>query len=139
MIACAPFPAPCGGINVSGHWWVRFSVSLEHPLSRQSLLRLAEVVNQMCVRDRVPALFYPVAQEPPLANCLSWAFEAKNDTFWPAALAASLRELLPRAADEWGVIAIAPLSAGTRPPGRNPACANSAGWPILPGVSLAEP
>ncbi len=79
---------PSGGIDPSGRWWVRFSISLEHPLSRLALLRLAEAVNQMCVRDRVPALFYPVALESPLPNCLSWAFEAKNFAFRPAALAA---------------------------------------------------
>jgi len=43
------------------HWWVKFSLDIEHPLAWSVVQELAYVLNALSVQERLPTTFKPVS------------------------------------------------------------------------------
>ncbi len=99
--------SPSGGIGtgeVSGIWWVKFGIALDHPLAWNVVQEFGFVLNYLSLREKLPTSFKPVSP-PPYWNggphdFLSWLIECPLDEMNPDRVADWLEGRLPRPVDD---------------------------------------
>ncbi|WP_430813986.1 hypothetical protein [Carboxylicivirga sp. RSCT41] len=92
-----------------GHWWLKFSLNIDHKLAWNVVQEFGHVINYLSLNERLPTVFYPVSP-PPYMNggpfdFLSWVIETKDKDFKPGTLMKWLEGRLPRPVDDleqWG-------------------------------------
>jgi len=98
------------GFAEQGHWWVKFTIDIEHPLAWNVVQELGHVLNYLSLEEKLPTVFMPVSP-PPDANggprdFLSWVIECRDSNFSPADCAQWLEGRLPRPVEDptqWNV------------------------------------
>lgn len=98
------------GFAEQGHWWVKFSIDIDHPLAWNVVQEMGHVVNYVSLEEKLPTVFMPVSP-PPYMNggprdFLSWIIECKDKEFSPADCAEWLEGRLPRPVEDptlWNV------------------------------------
>jgi hypothetical protein len=92
------------GIFEDGNWWVKFGISIEHPLAWQMVQEFGYVLNYVSLEEPLPTLFKPVSP-PPYMNggpkaYLSWVIESTSPEFTPTLAAEWLEGRLPRPVED---------------------------------------
>jgi hypothetical protein len=84
----------------SGGWWVKFAVTIEHPLAWNTVQELGHVLNYLSVHERLPTVFKPISPPPYLnggpSEFLSWVIECSTNDMQPDTIAEWLEGRLPR-------------------------------------------
>ena len=91
------------GVFEDGNWWMKFKLSLDHPLAWRHVQELSFVLNLLSNTERLPTIFKPVSPPPYLnggAEFLSWVIESTAPNFSPALCAEWLEARLPRPVDD---------------------------------------
>jgi hypothetical protein len=87
-----------------GMWWVKFSLSIDHPLSWSVVQEMAHVLNYVSVTEPLPTIFKPVSPPPYLSggprDFLSWVIEGPVDSFGPDAAAEWLEGRMPKPVED---------------------------------------
>jgi hypothetical protein len=52
------------GLAENGNWWVKFAISIDHPLAWRVVQELGHVLNYLSLEERLPAVFMPVSPPP---------------------------------------------------------------------------
>lgn len=102
---------PSHGIGsgiADGSWWVKFSLTLDHPLAWNVVQEFGHVLNYLSITEPLPTTFKPVSP-PPYMNggprdFLSWVIECREDAMSPDIVAEWLEGRLPRPVedeDQW--------------------------------------
>jgi hypothetical protein len=98
------------GSAESGHWWVKFSIDIDHPLAWNVIQELGHVLNFLSLEEKLPTVFMPVSPRPyengGPRHFLSWVIECKDKNFSPADCAEWLEGRLPRPVEDptqWNV------------------------------------
>src|SRR5215212_1003399 len=97
---------PSGGFGSGGDdssWWVKFSISVDHPLAWNTVQELGHVLNYLSTSERLPTSFKPVSP-PPYMNggprdFLSWVIECYESAMSPNKVAEWLEGRLPQPVD----------------------------------------
>ena len=92
------------GLGDTIHWWVKFSIDIEHPLAWHLVQELGHVLNYVSLDERLPTVFKPVSP-PPYMNggpreFLSWVIECSDKDFSPGHCAKWLEGRLPRPVED---------------------------------------
>lgn len=98
---------PSGGFGSGvddGIWWVKFTISIDHPLSWHTVQELGHVLNYLSVDEPLPTIFKPVSP-PPYMNggpqdFLSWVIECPEASMSPSKVAEWLEGRLPRPVED---------------------------------------
>ena len=92
------------GFEVSGGWWIKFTIDVDHPLAWHAVQELAHVLNYLSVNERLPTAFKPVSPPPYLnggpRDFLSWVIECSDSTFKPGTVTKWLEGRLPQPVDD---------------------------------------
>jgi len=85
-------------------WWVKFSISIDHPLAWNAVQELGHVLNYLSVSERLPTTFKPVSP-PPYMNggprdFLSWVVECPAKSMSPSKVAEWLEGRLPQPVED---------------------------------------
>lgn len=98
------------GFAEHGHWWVKFSIDIDHPLAWNVVQELGHVLNYVSLEEKLPMVFMPVSLSPYMnggpREFLSWVIECKDKNFSPAECAEWLEGRLPRPVEDptqWNV------------------------------------
>ena len=90
------------------HWWVKFSLDLDHALAWNVVQEFGHVLNYLSTTERLPTLFKPVSPPPYLnggpRDYLSWVIECPLNGMEPGRVAEWLEGRLPRPVedeDQW--------------------------------------
>jgi len=87
-----------------GILWVKFSISIDHPISWNVVQEMAHVLNYVSVTERLPTIFKPVSPPPYLnggpRDFLSWVIEGPVDSFAPDAAAEWLEGRMPNPVED---------------------------------------
>jgi hypothetical protein len=73
------------GLDDDGHWWLKVSIDIDHPLAWNVVQELGHVLNYLSLNERLPTVFKPVSP-PPYMNggprdFLSWVIECRDKGF----------------------------------------------------------
>jgi len=98
---------PSGGVGSGvddNVWWVKFSISIDHPLAWNAVQELGYVLNYLSASERLPTTFKPVSP-PPYMNggprdFLSWVIECPVEGISPSKVAEWLKERLPQPVED---------------------------------------
>ena len=92
------------GFAEQGHWWVKFSIDIDHPLAWNVVQELGHVLNLLSLEEKLPTVFMPVSPRPyengGPRDFLSWVIECKDKSFSPADCAEWLEGRLPRPVED---------------------------------------
>ncbi|HLW51578.1 MAG TPA: hypothetical protein VKW06_01945 [Candidatus Angelobacter sp.] len=98
------------GFAEQGHWWLKFSIDIDHPLAWNVIQELGHVLNFLSLEEKLPTVFMPVSPRPyengGPRNFLSWVIECKDKNFTPTDCAEWLEGRLPRPVEDptqWSV------------------------------------
>ncbi len=94
------------GCSDSGHWWVKFTIEIDHPLAWNVVQELGHVLNYVSLEERLPTVFMPVSP-PPYMNggpreFLSWVIESRDENFKPEDCTEWLKGRLPVPVEDSG-------------------------------------
>ncbi len=85
-------------------WWVKFSISVDHPLAWNTVQELGHVLNYLSVSEPLPTTFKPVSPPPYMnggpGDFLSWVIECPNGSMSPGKVAEWLEGRLPRPVED---------------------------------------
>jgi hypothetical protein len=85
-------------------WWVKFTISINHPLAWSTVQELGFVLNYLSVDERLATVFYPVSPPPYLnggpSDYLSWIIENTQDDFTADLTKQWLESRLPAPVDD---------------------------------------
>ena len=92
------------GLAEQGHWWVKFSIDIDHPLAWNVIQELGHVLNFLSLEEKLPTVFMPVSPAPYQnggpREFLSWVIECRANDFSPADCAEWLEGRLPRPVED---------------------------------------
>jgi hypothetical protein len=98
------------GFTDHGHWWVKFSIDVDHPLAWNVVQELGHVLNFLSLEEKLPTVFMPVSPAPYQnggpRDSLQWVIECKDKDFSPAECAEWLEGRLPQPVEDptqWNV------------------------------------
>jgi hypothetical protein len=104
-VACNDTPSKGIGTGESdGLWWVKFEISIGHPLAWATVQEFGHVLNDLSMTEKLPTVFMPVSP-PPYMNggpedFLSWVIENKDENFTPDNAAEWLEGRLPQPVED---------------------------------------
>ena len=88
----------------NGLWWVKFGLSVDHPLAWNVVQEMGHVLNYVSVTERLPTIFKPVSPPPYLnggpRDFLSWVIECPDGSFTPDNAADWLEGRMPRPVED---------------------------------------
>jgi hypothetical protein len=88
----------------NGRWWVKFEISIAHPLAWSTVQEFGHVLNELSITEKLPTVFMPVSPAPYLnggpEDFLSWVIENTDESFTPDDAAAWLESRLPNPVED---------------------------------------
>lgn len=92
------------GVLENGNWWVKFTISIDHPQAWNTVQELGHVLNYLSLDERLPTVFMPTSP-PPYMNgtareFLSWVIESTAPDFRPGTCAEWLEGRLLRPVED---------------------------------------
>ena len=91
------------GFADDGCWWIKFTISIDHPLAWNVVQEFGHVLNYISLNERLPTVFMPVSPPPALnggPEFLSWVIESKDKDFSPSDCAEWLEGRLPQPVED---------------------------------------
>jgi len=99
--------SPYGGFGSGAGpeiWWVKLSISIDHPLAWNVVQEMGHVLNLVSINERLPTVFKPVSPPPYMnggpRNFLSWVIECPLNGMTPYLVAQWLESRMPRPVDD---------------------------------------
>src|SRR3954469_17441894 len=94
------------GVFDNGLWWVKFAISIDHPLAWRVVQEFGHILNYVSLKERLPTVFMPVSPPPYLnggpEEFLSWVIECRDTSFTPEVATEWLETRLPKPVDNEG-------------------------------------